>query len=283
MIDAEFQLAAQLNVATLRIEFDWPLIENAPGVFDWSRADYIVRAAASRGIQLQVALVYTPMWASSQPASNMWYGVAAGSTADWTDFVTQVVTRYKGSVHFWEIWNEPDGGTYWYSSQSSGVQDWVSHLLIPGYTAIKAVDASAQVIIGPDHADTAWYDLVVSSGGGSFFDVLAFHSYTNATMSEVQTMQGWLNANGMASKPIWIGEYGIAEATNTTQDQLHQSLLNQVLTGTGYQQAQWYTLRDELPRSCCPISGSEARYFGIVQHDDATLKAGFATFVGLNP
>jgi putative glycosyl hydrolase len=282
MIDREMALAAQLGVATIRIEFDWPLIETANGVYDWSRADYIVNEANKYGLQLQPVLTYTPQWASgSLSNSTNWYEVPPASDQYWTDFVTHIVSRYKNSVHYWELWNEPDGGTYWYSNVNPGAQDFVTHILNPGYKAVKAVDPSAKVIVGPDHADTAWYSTIVADGGGNSFDIAAFHDYSNTALSGVQSMQSWLNSQGMGSKPIWIGEYGYAETTNTTSDTNHQSLMTTVLQGSGYQQAQWYTLRDELPRSCCPISGAEAKYFGVIQHDDVTLKNGFSTMQSL--
>lgn len=282
VIDHEMQEASSLGVATIRIEFDWPLLEPSRGTFTWSRADYIVNEANKYGIQLQPVLVYTPQWASSAPNSSNWYEMAPANVSDWTTFVTQVVDRYQNCIHYWEIWNEPDGGGYWYGGQGAGLQDWVSHILNPGYQAVKAVDPSARVIVGSYYADTTWYDGVVADGGGNSFDILSFHNYTNTALSDVQTMQSWLNAHGMGSKPIWIGEYGYAEATNTTDDTNHQALLTTVLRGDGYQQAQWYTLRDEWPRSCCPVSGTEAKYFGLIEHDDVTLKAGFSTMQQLD-
>jgi lysophospholipase L1-like esterase len=282
VIDREMQLAAQLGVATLRVEFDWPLIEPSQGTYNWSRADYIVQEADKYGLQLQPVLAYTPQWATgSLGNSTNWYEVPPANDQYWTDFVTQVVNRYKNSVHYWEIWNEPDGGQYWYSNVNPGVQDFVTHILKPGYSAIKGADPTAKVIVGPDHADTTWYSAVVSDGGGNSFDIASFHDYSNTALSGVQSMQSWLNANGMGSKPIWIGEYGVDEGSATTSDSQHQALMTTVLQGSGYQQAQWYTLRDELPRSCCPISGNEARYFGVVAHDDVTLKQGFSTMQSL--
>src|ERR1043166_39543 len=45
VVDRELKLVAKLSVRLLRVEFPWPLIEPSRGVFDWSRADYIVRRA----------------------------------------------------------------------------------------------------------------------------------------------------------------------------------------------------------------------------------------------
>jgi hypothetical protein len=278
MIDREMALAAQLGVATIRVEFDWPVIEPSQGVYTWTRADYIVNEALKYGIQLQPVLVYTPLWATGPlGGSSNWWEVPPANDQYWTDFVSQVVSRYKNCIHYWEIWNEPDGGSYWYSNTNPGVQDFVTHLLNPGYQTIKSIDPTAKVIIGPYFADTTWYTTVVQDGGGNSFDIAAFHNYTNTALADVQTMQSWLNSEGMGSKPIWIGEYGYNEGTNTVQDTNHQSLMTTVLQGSGYQQAQWYTLRDELPRNCCPVSGTEGKHYGIVEHDDVTLRDGFST------
>ncbi len=284
MIDREMQLAAQSGVGLIRIEFDWPLIETSKNSYDWSRADYIVQESAKYNLQLQPILVFTPLWASSQPGNtSSWASFPASNDQYWTDFVTKVVSRYKNTVHYWELWNEPDGGNYWWSGSSTGAQDFTAHILNPGYTAVRAGDPTAKVTVGPDHADTAWFDSVYAAGGGNSFDILSFHSYTNAQGSEISQMQSWLNSHGMGSKPIWLGEIGVEQKTAsgaqdfTTNDTAHVALLQNLANQTGVQQITWYTLRDELPRNCCPISGGEGNAWGLVQHNDTTLKNGYAT------
>jgi len=281
MIDQEMKLAASLGIATIRVEFDWPLIETSRGVYNWSRADYIVREAVKYGLQLQPVLVYTPQWASSDPSGTDWYEVPPAQNSDWTGFVSTIVHRYKNCVHYWELWNEPDGGGYWWSNAGSGLQQFAQAIASPGYQAVKSADPSAQVIIGTYYADTSWWSGLVSDGAGHAFDIAATHDYSNTVLTSVQTMQSWLTSEGMGSKPIWIGEYGLDQGSNTTSDTQHTQLIQTVLGGTGYQQAQYYTLRDELPRSCCPISGAESRYLGLVQHNDVTQKEGFTVMQNL--
>src|SRR2546423_4445677 len=51
-VDRELSLARELGAVNVRVEFPWPLIEPERGRFDWRRADYIVRAARRRHLQL---------------------------------------------------------------------------------------------------------------------------------------------------------------------------------------------------------------------------------------
>lgn len=280
MIDREMSLMAALGVSTVRTEFDWPLIEPQKGVYDWSRADYIVNEAVKYGLQLQPILVYTPKWADGSLAnSSNWFEVPPAQDSYWTDFVTQVVNRYKNSVHYWELWNEPDGGGYWYGSSGQGLSDFVNHIERPGYNAVKAADPTAQTILGPYFADTTWYQGVVNLGGK--FDIAAFHDYTNDTLSGVTTLRSWLNGAGLSSTPIWIGEYSSDQGSGTTNDTTHINTFSSVLKGSGYQMAQWYELRDDIAMNCCPPSGTQSKYWGIVGHDDTTIKQGYTTMQSL--
>lgn len=269
-INAELSLAQQLGVTIVRVEFPWPLIEPQRGAFDWSRADAIVLAAGSHNIQLQPILVYTPAWSDSGGMT-----LTPGS-GDFAGFVSAIVARYHSTIHYWELWNEPDGSHYW----NSGEQAYVSSVLLPGYQAAKAADPQASVILGgPASADAKWLNGVYSLGGGNSFDIMAFHDYGGGTseLTDAQSVEGILSAHGQASKPLWLGEYGVEE--NTTADTGQQYLLRTVLTATNspIAVAEWYNLRDDYSMTCCPARVAVTGYWGLVKHDDVTKKDAFAT------
>lgn len=269
-INAELALARQLGVAVVRVEFPWPLIEPQRGVFDWSRADAIVLAAGSHNVQLQPILVYTPAWSDS---GGMTLAPASG---DYAAFVAAIVGRYHASIHYWELWNEPDGSHYW----NSGEQAYVSSVLVPGYKAAKSADPAAQVILGgPASADAKWLNGVFDLGGGASFDIMAFHDYGGGTseLTDANAVEAILSAHGQASKPIWLGEYGVQE--NSIADTGQQYLLRTVLTATNtpIAMAEWYNLRDDYSMTCCPAQVAVTGYWGLVRHDDATKKDAFAT------
>jgi len=270
-INAELALANSLGVGNLRLEFPWTFIEpTTKGTYDWSRADTIVSAAQSHGVQLQPIIVFTPLWSRSDPT-------LAPAPQDFYDFVHALVSRYKSSIHIWEMWNEPDLTNYW----NSGEQAYVTSILVPGFNAVRAADPSAKVVIGaPSQANSSWLNSIYTMGGGNSFDIMAYHDYGPYPLADGSTVQSVLDAHGQGSKPIWLGEYGLQE--NAIADVNQQALMTATLTQSGsVALAQWYNLRDDYTMGCCPPSIIKSQYFGLVLRDDATQKDGYATMQGL--
>ncbi len=269
-LSQETSLAQQIGVTNIREEFPWALIEPQRGVYDWSRADAIVAAANAHHVQLQPVVVYTPSWSSSSLTG------VPGSTSDYASFLSTLVNRYKGSIHDWEIWNEPDFTNYWQGS----VGQYVSYLLNPGYSAIKAADPSAQVILGgPAYYDLTWINGIYNNGGGNSFDIFAYHEYGSGALvlNDARAWRSFLNGKGQTNMPIWVGEFGAPE--NTTQDVNQQALLSTVFAqgNNPLAVAQWYNLRDDIPMNGCNNPSTENQAYGLVQHNDTTLKQGFYT------
>jgi hypothetical protein len=272
-ISRELTLAKQLGVANVRVDFPMILVEPQRGVFDWSRSDYIVNAAAAHGVVLNPILDVTATWAAAAP--NL-----APSPADWSAYVSAFVGRYRGAFQAVEMWNEPDTGSYW----SSGEQAYVDDILKPGYTAAHSADPNIKVVEGGSINDSgaccAWLDGIYAAGGGNFFDIAAFHDYVGNAAAIAQSYQNVLNSHGQGSKPIWLGEYGVQEATTNDQNQI--ALMKSILQSNApIALAQWYNLRDDSAMSCCPMAVLHGATWGLVQHDDATLKAGYATMQAL--
>lgn len=136
----------------------------------------------------------------------------------WARFVYTTVSRYKGKVAMWEVWNEPDlkdfnhTGVYW-----NGSDDDYYWLLKVAYLAIKKADPSARV----GFSGLAYWtdqtflprllDIIVrdpeAKGSNFYFDVVNYHFYTNPYHLYNLPIQirGELNKRGM-QKPIWVNE-----------------------------------------------------------------------------
>lgn len=267
LIHTEMRLAHRLNVAVLRLEFPWFLIEPRPAVFDWRRADAIVRTARKFHLQLEPVLVFAPKWAAAAPNR-------APHPADFAAFVTAVVRRYHHTIHYWEMWNEPNLPQYWLA----GVSQYVSDILIPGYGAVKRADRHAHVILGaPSSADIGWLSRIYADGGGDSFDIMAYHSYVGAgkTLAGARLIQNLLVAHGQGAKTIWLGEYGVQQ--QAVDDQQQVNLMTAIMTATTpIDVAIWYNLRDDYAEACCPVQRIKVGYWGLVQHDDSIKKQGFS-------
>ena len=169
-IDTEMSLAHQLNVANVRIEIPWFLVEPSNGGYDWARADYIFNSASSHGVQINPILVYTPAWDGGYNAFP--------AAADFGAFVSAFMGRYGSRITAVEMWNEPDGGQ---SLVANDPTKYVNSILIPGYNAVKSSHPNVKVIEGGSINDSgtccAWLSGIYAAGGGNYFDIAAFHDY----------------------------------------------------------------------------------------------------------
>jgi hypothetical protein len=270
-VDRELPLIARLGVTTVRVEFPWPLLEPRRGRYAWARADYVVRAARRLRLQLQPVLVYTPSWAGATRSSPP-------DRAAWARFTRAFASRYKRSLVYYELWNEPDLARYWTGSEAQYVRD----VLGPGFRSIKAADPSSRVIVGaPSRADETWLEGLYRFGGGKVFDVMAYHDYSGdrRILDAARTVQRVLARHGQGRKPIWLGEYGVQEAGSAGTVQA--GLISTVLTQPApIAMAQWYTFRDGYTMTCCPPERLDQSFWGLVSSDYAA-KGSFAAMRSL--
>lgn len=123
----------------------WPSINTASGVFDFSNLDATLATAYSGGVtEGMYTLARTPAWATSNPADSTCHYANAtsgggagqcdapidlksdgtGTNAIWKAWITNIATHVNNPtyllthahIRYWEIWNEPDAQFYWNGS-----------------------------------------------------------------------------------------------------------------------------------------------------------------------
>ncbi len=120
--------------------FAWNAIEGAiKEHFDWSRTDPIVEEANKQGLKLLVRMDRGPVWAGGKGESGL-----PTHFADFGDFCFAVASRYKGRIHAYQIWNEPNLSREW-GDQPPNPEQYVQ-LLQMAYARIKEADPNALVI-----------------------------------------------------------------------------------------------------------------------------------------
>jgi len=84
---------------------------NTPGSLTWTRADRFVNAARASGFKI---IGHTLLWHQQNPSwiTNMASADRETALTAMKKFITDVMTRYAGKIHTWDILNEvfPDGG-----------------------------------------------------------------------------------------------------------------------------------------------------------------------------
>ncbi len=223
-------LAAQAGVKWSREELSWANLEpQAKGSFAWATYDTRLGYDATNAINVVGMLLTTPKWASTNPGAPDWYWWEPRNRQDYFDFVRAAVGRWKGQIHVWEIWNEPNYAATWNCVSPCDHAADYAVLLQGAYATIKQVDPTARVLIGGLYVhDTAnegmafLNQVVADSGGAINFDALSIHTYMPDRVPEgmrpdsvVQNFQyrlnmvnAWIDAHGGHPSEIWITEDG---------------------------------------------------------------------------
>ncbi|NLG73324.1 MAG: hypothetical protein GX495_14945 [Chloroflexi bacterium] len=241
-ITADAALCAAAGAYAVRMDLCWDRVEVLPGIYDWSQADRLFDAAAARGLRPLFILQRTPAWARGSAGSPY---TLPGSPLDFAAFCRAAVQRYRdrggAGCRLWQIWNEPN--TVYFNEDPLDVPRYAA-LLRAGYSAIKAADPGALVLLGgilrggtPAGYETGvvedvtWLEQLYQAGGGGYFDVLAYHPYCYPlSPAEPQPdgadvgpdlipdggfeagLDGWTSKGGMlalSSAPVYRGAFAL--------------------------------------------------------------------------
>jgi hypothetical protein len=258
------ELAQRAGVKWSREEISWDRTEPREGQFEWSFYDRMLEIAQQHGISVYGLLDYWSPWA----AKNTPAGVE-----QYCRWAKQVVRRYKGRIHHWEIWNEPNI-FFW-----SGPRELYAELLTKAYEAIKAEDPTATVMgCSTAGIDTGFIEKVMKWGGK--FDALTIHPY-RGTLQEQAYMKELRDVKAfVGGRPVWLTEIGFPSEQRYGWSERNQAALVartylSTLASGAAANVSWYDFRND---------GDDPFYneynFGMVRHDFAPKPAyrALATF-----
>jgi polysaccharide biosynthesis protein PslG len=165
-------IARELGVKYLRFGFSWNGVEPEHGKYDFKFWDMLVDESERAGIQLIPYVAYTPEWAARSreqywqqpPRELQWYA----------EMMKTLAARYRGRIHSWEIWNEPDLKEYW-----QGTADEFAELVRIATPAIRAGDPNAQIVLaGVSRGPSDFFrTLIEKHQVHKLVDVIAMHAY----------------------------------------------------------------------------------------------------------
>ena len=158
------------------------------GALDWERADRIVDETNKRGIKLLVRVGMDPdrpFWAGDPPDNTSISRISSRKYA----------ARYRGRIHAYQIWNEPNLAREWGSKRPDPAA--YARMLRGAYSAIKAADPNAIVVtagMAPTTEDSnrampdlRFYQGMYDAMGGKsdgYFDMLGVHGAGYAVSPE---------------------------------------------------------------------------------------------------
>ncbi|MBI4666501.1 MAG: hypothetical protein HY751_08845 [Nitrospinae bacterium] len=192
--------ALKINYARTTFWFDTGYMPYRGASPNFTRFDDALSAAESAGVELLPILGYVPSWLQG---SGDWKSVYIN------DYVIPVVSRYKGRVKYWEIWNEPDEMTY---NSLNGSADDYFDLLKMASSAIHSIDPSAYIVSAASANITAdgiskweWTQRLIDLGLANYADVLNVHYYADMEF-ELSSIGGPMVTN--SGLRVWVTETG---------------------------------------------------------------------------
>jgi hypothetical protein len=178
--DRDLKLIQEAGFGWVKQTFAWREIEGAgKGIYDWTRTDRIVGQAEQYGLRIIARVDSQPKWAgggfpTNGPPNNM---------QDFADFVKALAKRYKGRIHAYQIWNEPNLKREWGNKAPNPAA--YTKMLKKAYNAIKSVDPNARVITAGLAPTTRWDSVAMpdtefvkgmyNAGAKGTFDALGAH------------------------------------------------------------------------------------------------------------
>lgn len=180
----------------------------------------VVAAANAHRVRLVVVL--------EKPAPLNDLGTAA-NRAVYRSWVVGTVRRFKASVKYWEIFNEPNLRSSWNIDNRLGsnqtvyaaaVRRYVT-LLADGYRSVKAADPKAVVVFGGLSESTVerYLAVLLTTAAWRYFDVMSFHPFGRTPVKVIgryNALKVRMNArSAWARKPIWVTEVGFNTSWTT--------------------------------------------------------------------
>lgn len=237
--EQQVQMIADAGFGWIRQQFPWEDIEIAGRgdfrdqrhveitgeISAWDKYDQIVALTEQYGLQIEARLDTPPAWARTAPDAGTMG--PADELDDYINFVTAVAERYKGRIHVYQIWNEPNIYPEW--GERAVNPEAYTEMLCRAYAALKAVDPEIRVMsaaLSPtlelsqrDLNEFIFLQRMYDAGAGECFDIMAAQGYgffsgptdqrmrpTTVTFARHLYVRDIMVANGDADKPVWISE-----------------------------------------------------------------------------
>ena len=140
------QIAYQLGFTWVKQQVRWDHFSPAPGQMDWSGYDVMVEFANERNLKVMLSVIGAPEWSRTYRDANP-EAAPPDDTTLFTNFLGEMVDRYKGKIHAIEVWNEQNLDREWDTAQGVNAASYVEMLRL-SYQAIKSRDPNIIVISG---------------------------------------------------------------------------------------------------------------------------------------
>jgi aryl-phospho-beta-D-glucosidase BglC (GH1 family) len=268
------------GIQMVRLPVWWAAVEaqpSDPSGYKWSYYDTVMRWYSRAGIQVMLTISACPAWACTYDGGPV-DKVAPTRLATFWKALAERYSRPPFNVHFWELFNEPDGTAGTDHARGFGLHaaDYVA-LLRAGVPAVRSVDPQAQFVLGglgyewfidetpPGPFNRNFLRDFAQAGGGDYIDYVNFHYYPQnphwpSVADKTATLRQVLTTLGLP-QPLINTEIGLTSSNDPRwqppgwplgSEAVQARFLTRAYTeglGAGLGSIAWFTLHDWNPPS----------------------------------
>ncbi|MBN2308093.1 MAG: cellulase family glycosylhydrolase [Candidatus Hydrogenedentes bacterium] len=275
--DEEYANLDAMGVRMMRIDFHWHRIQKDAETWDFSNFDSYVDAAQKHGVKVLALLVFdnNAVERNEKGAKRDHY-LAPEDLPLYLEYIRRTVTRYKGRVYAWELWNEPDIPRFW-----DGPIDELYELVRQAAKTVRETDPDA-ILLGPAMTSPLGVDAAEgiedlhAIGALEPVDHPTMHSYISDPRAYYNEYFRVLNAAGKYGHPgsVWITELGPPDGGvypwRGSRDHVavHVMKAYTIATCVGIETLVWYCYHDSAPESLRKNPLNSEGFFGLTNQDD---------------
>jgi hypothetical protein len=261
----------------LRKTFYWTRFEPEMGTWDYSSYDEFVETGKAAGKNILAILAYDTAWIHQGRRRRY---ITPLQLPYYLRYVEEVVTRYKGKVDAYEIWNEPNW-LFW-----RGKREDFFELSRAAALKIREIDPEAKIVAGSfNRVPRRFIRDMFQSGALEEADVVSFHPYDISPQGAVRLydqFKQFLTAQRYTGD-IWVTEVGYPTGgwypTRVSEGRfpayIVKTLAGLAIRGAGI--TFWYELCDTYNRHVIRSPLDSELYFGLA-YPDYTPKKGAAAY-----
>jgi hypothetical protein len=245
-------------------------LESSPGVWDFSRYDAVVEGNKNAGRKQLAVLGFDTGWIHGDGKRNDF--ISADEMPHFINYVETLVTRYKGKVDAWEIWNEPNVPVRFWNGKAA---DFFA-LSKAAAEKIRECDSGAVIVAGSFwRAPASYIRRMFKSGALDDVDALSFHPYAVNPNGVAKQYDKFVKiiAKENFSGEVWVTEIGYPVAgwyPSRVSEARFGEYIRDTLTALATKGARtifWYQLTDNYTKENTPKSLNSEKFFGLAYRD----------------
>ena len=211
--EKSYPFVADSGIKWARLQSGWQRTEREKGVYDFSWLDKIVDKMIEIGVEPWLCLCYGNELYT--PAAKTVFGAVGCPPIHtdeerhaWEAYVKATVTHFKGRIHYYEIWNEPDGQWCWkHGPNAIELAEFTERTAI----ACKEADPDCEVIGLVSCFDYHFATKFAETEVLDYLDGVSYHAYCvdeKEWKSRLEFFKEWRTKYNKPELKIFQGESG---------------------------------------------------------------------------